>query len=278
MRTIKTLLLLSLLPFCGLAQTSLNAMTFNIRYATPNDGINQWENRKDYVAQTITFYEADLLGLQEATKPQVDYLAEKLSDYDWIGVGRDDGKEKGEYSPIFFKTDRFRLIDWKTVWLSETPDKPSKSWDAALPRRATIATLTDKKSKKNFILINTHYDHIGVLARENSSKLIVELTKELQKKNLPIILMGDFNSTPETSILQVFTQSVYKNTQDASKQPHFGPLDTFNGFESKERAGTNIDHIFVSKEVEVLTHASLSNTWEGRFASDHYAILTKLKF
>lgn len=272
-RLIITLLLV--VSSSAFAQTEYNAMTFNIRYNNPGDGINQWENRKHLVAQTIEYFEADVLGLQEATKVQVDYLADQLTDYEWRGVGRDDGKQGGEYSPVFFRKDKFDLVNWKTFWLSETPDKPSKSWDAALPRIATFVWLKRKKDGGQILVVNTHYDHMGVKARENSSTLLIEEIKRI-KGDLPVILMGDFNSTPEKKPIQTITEGGLFNTQYVSKEPHYGPFYTFNGFKEKEQPDTNIDHIFVSPDVQVLKHASLSNTWEGRFASDHYAVITKV--
>ncbi|MGR3811739.1 endonuclease/exonuclease/phosphatase family protein [Jiulongibacter sp. NS-SX5] len=248
-------------------------MTFNIRYNNPNDGINQWENRKHLVAQTVTYHEADIVGFQEATKTQVDYLSKSLEAYTWVGVGRNDGKEAGEYAPIFWKTDRFKLVKWETIWLSETPEKPSKSWDAALPRIATKVILEDMSSKERITVFNAHYDHIGVVAREKSSEVIVN---HIANKEGTII-MGDLNSTPVDEPLKVFDKAGFYNAQYVSKTPHFGPYDTFNGFESKEQKNSNIDHILVSPDITVLQHASLSNTWEGRFASDHYAVIAEIR-
>ncbi|WP_304236774.1 endonuclease/exonuclease/phosphatase family protein [Jiulongibacter sediminis] len=267
---------LTLLSAPAFSQSEFNAMTFNIRYNNPGDGINQWDNRKHLVAQTIQYYEADFVGLQEATKVQVEYLANQLSEFEWKGVGRDDGKEGGEYSPLFFRKDKFELLNWKTLWLSETPGEPSKSWDAALPRIATFAWLKSKEDGRKILVINTHYDHMGVKARENSSALLIREINQI-KEDLPVILMGDFNSTPEKKTIQTITEGGLFNTQYISKQPHYGPFYTFNGFKEKEQPDTNIDHIFVTPNIQVLKHASLSNTWEGRFASDHYAVIAKIK-
>ncbi len=253
-------------------------MTFNIRFATPNDGINQWENRKEKVAQTITYYEADICGLQEATKPQIDYLAGNLKDFDWIGVGRDDGKQGGEYSPIFYNSKKLKLITWGTQWLSPTPAIPSKGWDAALPRIYTWAKFsTLGKKKKTFYVINTHYDHIGVEARRNSSKMIAEKCLTLAKEGLPVFFMGDLNTQPEEEPYQTVTNIGLLDTEKMSNTPHFGPRGTFNGFQTKEEPQRLIDFIFFTgKNVEVRKHATLSNAWEGLYSSDHYAILANI--
>lgn len=250
-------------------------MTFNIRYATPNDGLNQWENRKEHVAETISYYETDICGLQEATEPQVLFLADKLKAYKWVGVGRDDGKAGGEFSPIFYDSAKLKLTSWKTVWLSKTPDKPSKDWDAALPRIATVAYFKRKADGKSFVAINTHYDHRGEVARVESSKLLLKLIKDIK---VPVILMGDFNSTPTDGPILTYTDGGLKNTHDISEAGHFGPIDSFTGFKPTERENSQIDHIFVNDGIKVLKHAAISQTWEGRFASDHHAILAKLKF
>lgn len=250
-------------------------MSFNIRYATPNDGINQWENRKEHVAETISYFETDICGLQEATEPQVLFLEKALTNYKWIGVGRDDGKSGGEFAPIFYNSAKLNLTSWKTVWLSKTPKKPSKDWDAALPRIATVAHFERKTDGKKFVAINTHYDHRGEVARVESSKLILGL---ISKIKVPVILMGDFNSTPADGPILTFTNGGLHNTQDISKTPHYGPVDSFTGFKSSERENSQIDHIFTNSGIEVLKHAAISQTWEGRFASDHHPILTTLKF
>lgn len=271
-------ILLFLLSTVCFAQNRLNVMSFNIRYATPNDGINQWENRKHLVGETISFFETDLLGLQEATLPQVKYLADQLATMKWIGVGRDDGAEKGEFSPIFYNSSRLVLKDWSTIWLSETPEKPSKNWDAALPRIATIAHFKTLKGKKEFICINTHFDHIGVKARHESAKILAQRVKEFRQKGMKVILMGDFNCNPDEDPILALTNSELKLSENVSKTPHFGPIDTFNGFEAKERERTNIDHILVTAGITVWKHASISQTWQGRFASDHYAVMAQVSF
>ena len=272
--------ILFLFIFCSLqviAQDDINVMTFNIRYATPSAGLNQWENRKEKVAQTISYYHSDIAGLQEATEPQVRYLAEKLENYNWVGLGRDDGKSKGEFAPIFYSKDRLELVKWNTIWLSKTPKVPSKDWDAALPRIATIAYLKRKSDGEVFVAINTHYDHKGEVARVESSKLISRTVNAL-KENYKVILLGDFNSTPKDEAMLTYTENGLSNTKDISKAEHFGPIDTFTGFNSTERPDSQIDHILVSPEIKVKSHATISQAWNGLYASDHHAVLVILSF
>ncbi len=274
----RLILIFALISFQTLAQDDINVMTFNIRYATPSDGVNQWENRKEKVAQTISYYHSDIAGLQEATEPQVLYLAEKLDNYAWVGVGRDDGKAKGEFAPIFYNKDRIQLVKWKTSWLSKTPGIPSKDWDAALPRIATIAHLKRKSDGLTFIAINTHYDHKGEVARVESSKLILEIVNTFLAQGFKVVLMGDFNSRPLDEPILTYTRGGLANSFDISSTSHFGPINTFTGFNNIERPDSQIDHIFVNSEIKVKSHATISQAWEGLYASDHHAVIATLKF
>jgi endonuclease/exonuclease/phosphatase family metal-dependent hydrolase len=150
----------------------LRVMTFNIRYDEPRDKENAWPNRKELVASMIRFHHADLVGLQEALKRQLDDLEKLLPEYAWVGVGRGDGKTEGEYSAILYRKIRFTYLASSTFWLSETPDVASMGWDAAYPRIVTWVKLKDNRTSKTFFHFNTHFDNRGVLAREESSKLL----------------------------------------------------------------------------------------------------------
>ena len=263
--------------FSSFSQQKINVMTFNIRLETVQDGENQWSKRKENLSSMLEFYEADICGMQEVLVGQLRDLTTLLPDYAYVGVGRDDGKEAGEFSPIFYRKDKFTVLESKTVWLSETPETPSKSWDAALNRVVTYAKFKDNKTKKVFYVFNTHFDHIGQVARRESAKMIVERIKAINAKT-PVILTGDFNSTPAEEPIVIVNASLL-DTQILSNLPHFGPQSTFNGFQSKEIDNKLIDYIFVnSDKVEVLKHGTLSNTWGGRFASDHHAVFTQLMF
>ena len=175
----------------------IKVMTYNIRYDTPQDSVNQWPKRAHKVYALIKKYDPDLIGLQEVLHHQLMDLIQNLSAYTYIGVGRDDGKTKGEYSAILYKKDRFNALNQNTFWLSETPQvQGSKSWDAAITRVASWGTFKDLKSKKEFLMINTHFDHIGKEARKNSAALLKQKASEIAK-GVPLIITGDFNCTRE---------------------------------------------------------------------------------
>jgi endonuclease/exonuclease/phosphatase family metal-dependent hydrolase len=263
-----------------MAQSELNVMTFNIRLNIKSDSLNAWPYRKDNLASQILFYEVNLLGVQEALHDQMVDLKERLPRFKYVGVGRDDGKEKGEYSAIFYDTTRLYVLQTETFWLSETPTVAgSKSWDAAITRIVTWAKFLDKKTKKMFFAFNTHFDHIGQVARRESAKIILQKVKEIAG-NTPVIITGDFNSRPTDEPVQVVVDKTNPlhliDTKEISATPHYGPTGTFNAFQSKERDDDPIDYIFIKGKWKVLRHATISETWNGRFASDHFAVLTKV--
>lgn len=177
-----------------LARPFLRVMSFNIRFNTARDSANAWPHRKDLAASMIRFHHANLAGLQEALKGQIDDLAERLPGYGWFGVGRDDGRDKGEFSAIFYRRDRFELLEESTFWLSEEPEViGSKGWDAAITRIVTWGKLRDRSTGKVFFHFNTHFDHRGVRAREESASLLLTKIKEIAGTT-PVIVTGDFNS------------------------------------------------------------------------------------
>ena len=232
-----------------LQSQELNVMTFNIRYNAKNDSLNAWPYRKDNVTSQIKFHTIHILGVQEALHEQVMDLRQSLSQYRHVGVGRDDGKTKGEYSAIFYDTTKLKLIESSTLWLSLTPDVPgSKSWDAAITRIITWAKFTDTRSKKTIFVFNTHFDHIGKEARKESAKLLKRKVKEIAGNN-PVIIMGDFNSRPSDEPIRILVDSTDKDkfidTKAVSLLPHYGPQGTFNGFTSKEIDDEPIDFIFL---------------------------------
>jgi endonuclease/exonuclease/phosphatase family metal-dependent hydrolase len=260
----------------------LNVMTFNIRLNTTSDSLNAWLYRKDKVASQVLFHQTHILGVQEALPDQVKDLQQSLSQYKFTGVGRDDGKNKGEYSAIFIDTTRLKLMESSTFWLSLTPDIPgSKNWDAAITRIVTWAKLYDKKSHKTFFVFNTHFDHIGKEARRESAKLILQQVMKIAGK-MNVIIMGDFNSKPDEDPYKVLTDKAninsFVDSKDISKTLHYGPTGTFNAFKSKEIDDKPIDYIFLRGKWKVLQHATLSQTWGGRFSSDHFPVFAKLNF
>jgi endonuclease/exonuclease/phosphatase family metal-dependent hydrolase len=259
----------------------LNVMTFNIRFNNPKDSANAWPNRKDYAASQVLFHHTHILGVQEALNDQIVDLQDRLKQYKYIGVGREDGKTKGEYSAIFYDTTRLRLLEGSTFWLSENPTVVGKAgWDAALPRIVTWARFRDKKTKKIFYHFNTHFDHMGQQARKESARLLLQKVKDIAG-NTPVIVTGDFNATPTSEPVQVLLNPSDANrltdTKAISKQPHYGPSGTFNAFGPKETSNEPIDWIFVKNGVTVLQHATLSQTWNGRFSSDHFPVYARLR-
>ena len=270
----------TLLLSSSFAQPSLNVMTFNIRYSTLSDSQNAWPYRKEFAASEILFHQVHVLGVQEALQSQMDDLQARLKAYKHIGVGRDDGKQKGEYSAIFYDTTRLQQLQSSTFWLSEDPTAVGKKgWDAAFPRIVTWAKFRDESTNKIFFVFNTHFDHMGQVARRESAKLLLQKVAAISG-NSPAIVMGDFNADPASEPIQVITdKSNPQHLTDSklvSQTPHYGPTGTFNGFGPKERDDQPIDHIFVKNGVDVLQHATLSQTWGGRFSSDHFPVFARV--
>ena len=258
----------------------LNVMTFNIRLNTAGDSLNAWPYRKDNAASQIIFHEIHILGVQEALHDQMLDLKERLKRFKYVGVGRDDGKQKGEYSAIFYDTTRLQVLQTKTFWLSETPAVPgSKGWDASYTRVVTWAKFTDRKTRKTFFVFNTHFDHIGQVARRESAKIVLKTVKEVAG-NAPAMFMGDFNSRPSDEPIGIIKSStgpsMLVDSKEISTTGHYGPTGTFNGFQSKEIHDDPIDYIFLKGKWKVTKHATISQTWGGRFASDHFAVLARV--
>jgi endonuclease/exonuclease/phosphatase family metal-dependent hydrolase len=222
---------------------SIDIMTYNIRYDNTGDGINQWGSRKEKVYSLIRKHDPEIFGVQEALHHQLQDLKTNLNGYDYIGVGRDDGKEKGEYSAIFYKKDRFKIKDSNTFWLSETPSVPgSKNWDAAITRVATWAVFSDKENKKDFMMINTHFDHIGKEARAKSAELLVAQADKLAKST-PLIITGDFNCTRDDKPYQVIISQKMIPLSDPAPD---NPPGTFCNFQVNSIECRPIDYVFTS--------------------------------
>ncbi len=258
------------------AQAEVKVMSYNIRLDVKSDGENWWEKRKDRVAGLMNYYEADFIGAQEVLHHQLTYLKEQLDGYEYVGVGRDDGKQAGEYSCIFYKKHKYTLVKQGTFWLSPTPDTPSKGWDAALNRVCSYGLFKDKKTKKLLWVFNTHFDHMGKTARLESAKLINQKIKELNKGNYPVIVTGDFNSKPEEEPAQ-YMQSQMQNSRNISKLI-YGPADTWNGFKFNQKPDGCIDYIFVShyKNLNVSKFATLTDSYDMKYPSDHFPVLATI--
>ncbi|TDQ15005.1 endonuclease/exonuclease/phosphatase family metal-dependent hydrolase [Algoriphagus boseongensis] len=259
-----------------IAQTHRFA-TFNIRWDNPNDEGNLWKDRAPHVIQLIQFHQIGLFGTQEALAHQMKQLNEGLG-YNSIGVGRDDGMDKGEFSPIHFDPKLYELEDSGTFWLSPTPEKPSKGWDAALNRICTWGRFKDQAGER-FYVFNIHYDHIGQKAREESSKLVLEKIKAINTENLPVIWMGDFNVTPENpAYTTIISHSEWKDARLVSQLPSYGPKGTFTGFDWEKMPDGIIDHIFVNGKVNVLRHGILTDNYGKKYPSDHFPVLVEVQF
>ena len=268
-----TALLPATRPAAAAEPPALRLMSFNLRNSHANDGDHDWPHRRPMVRQTLRFYRPDVLGCQEAYRDQVDALAEDLPDYRWVGVGREDGKEKGEYAPIFYNAARLELVQNGTFWLSPTPETVgSVGWDAALTRIATWARFKDKAAGgREFLAVDTHFDHVGEVARGESATLIVKRAAEIAA-GLPLIVTGDFNSGPETAAYR--TMSGFLTDARAAADVTLGPAGTFGTFTSATRPAPRIDYVFVTNGTRVARFATLSQEWDGgAHASDHFPIL-----
>lgn len=259
----------------------LNIMTFNIRYDNPDDSLDNWQYRKERVANSILFYDVDILGTQEVLNNQMEDLKQALPNYESVGVGREDGKEKGEYSALFYKKDRFTVLDSGYFWLSETPDVAgSKGWDGACERIASWAKLKDENSGKDILALNTHLDHVGQVARREGVNLILDKLEELGN-GLPIILMGDFNARADSDVIhQIVDKSKENHLLDSrSISPVvYGPAWSFHAFgRIPYESRSLIDYIFVSKDIDVKVYGVLAETENEEFLSDHAPVFVRVE-
>lgn len=269
------LMMLALVCQSAFAQktATINIASYNLRYNNKGDGVNAWPNRKENVKALIRYHEFDIFGVQEALVGQLKDVAE-LPEFAYYGKGRDDGKEGGEHSAIFYKKDRFKMLKSGDFWLSETPDKPGLGWDATCCNRiCSWAKFQDLNTKKAFYFFSVHFDHQGVEARRQSGHLMVKKIKEIAG-NTTAILTGDFNSTPETEQIKTIS-GLLQDAHDVTKQPAYGPEGTFNSFKFEAPMDKRIDYIFVSKNVDVLKYGVLTDAKEQRYPSDHQPVVIK---
>lgn len=270
------LLLILTLSFSPLLQSQdLSVMSYNIKYDNVNDTVNNWNFRKEAMVKLVKYYHPSFLGMQEVLYNQLEYLDQNLNHYAYIGVGRDDGKQKGEYSPILYNKENFKLIMSNTFWLSPTPDKISKGWDAALERICTYGLFKDIRTEKELYVFNTHFDHIGELARVNSVKLILEKIQEINTQNLPVVVTGDFNLEPDSEPIQLM-QKQMTDGKNATKKSFYGPTGTFNGFDHSMVLDRRIDYIFVDR-LEVMEYIHIDDRMANNMhISDHLPVLVEL--
>lgn len=254
---------------------TFNVITYNIRNNTPNDGVNAWPLRKDKVAALLKFHQADIFNVQEALPEQVDDLVNSFPGFDHVGVGRDDGKRAGEHMSVFFRKERFEKRADGTFWLNEATTKPGLGWDALCNRTVTWIRLKDKITKKSFYVFNTHFDHRGNKAREESAKLILKSIKQINKENLPLILTGDFNLTKNSVPIQLILKEL-NDTKDKSQALPYGPDGTSGGFDVKVMPRT-IDFIFINDKAGVVRHGVLSDSFGLFYPSDHLPVLVEVR-
>jgi len=268
---------LLLFVFAWSFSQNLKVMSFNIRLNVDSDKENSWTNRKQDAVDLLSYYHPDYFGVQEALPEQMKDIKNGLKNYDYVGVGRDDGKEKGEFSAIFYDTERLQVMKSGTFWLSETPEKPSRGWDADYNRVCTYAVFKDKKSKKEFLAMNLHFDHVGNVARVKSADLILKKIKEINPKNLPLTLSGDFNLTDDTEPIKIISQNL-KDSFYNSEKKHYGPKGTFTAFNVTEVPQDRIDYIFV-KGFKIKSNRHINDRRENLlYPSDHFPVLTELQF
>ena len=245
-------------------------LSYNIRYNSSGDGLDLWELRKTELINQIKELNPMSFGVQESTLTQMKDLEAGLPDYDYVGVGRDDGSTKGEFSAIFYKRGELKVLQEDTFWLSETPEKVSIGWDAALPRICTYAKFELTSSKKRFWHFNTHFDHMGEIARVESAKLIISKIANLVSSGDVIVLSGDFNAEPHEESILVLNHS-FEDPADKVKLQ--GPVGTFSGFQLDAPLNRRIDYIF-TKNVEIKTYQHLNTKRaNGRWISDHLPVL-----
>jgi len=260
----------------SLAQETYNIATYNIRYANPNDEGNLWEDRAPHLINLIRFHEMDIIGTQEGLFNQLEMIKEGLT-FPYIGVGRDTGKKEGEFSAVFYNPEKFTLLEQNSFWLSPTPEKPSKGWDASLNRICSWGKFKSQEGQE-FYVFNVHYDHRGQKAREESSKLIIQKIQTINTQNLPCILTGDFNVEDDNpAYYEIIKGGSMKDSKSESKFPPYGPLGTFTGFKWDMLPEKRIDYIFVNDVVSVTHQGTISDNYGKKYPSDHFPVMVKVR-
>ena len=256
------------------SEAALKVISYNVRYTgePTTDGENHWSYRRHASINMVREERPALIGTQEVLAEQLEFLSENLPEYEAVGVGRDDGVSAGEHMAIFYRKEAVEMLDWGTFWLSPTPDSPTMGWDAACYRTCTWARLRDRASGKEFAVMNTHLDHIGQVAREQSIRLLMQRMSELMGEEMPVVMTGDFNSTTDQPIYAPLKAAM----QDAREvAPASDPRSTFNGW---GRGSGVIDHIFV-RGVEVDRFEVLCDKNYGApYISDHYPVAAEIRF
>lgn len=256
--------------------TAMNVATWNLRLDLASDGPNAWPQRRDMARALIRWHDWDLFGTQEGLIQQIRDL-EAMGEYARVGVGRDDGREAGEHAAIFYRRSRFTLRAHGDFWLSPTPDRPSKGWDARCCNRlASWARLLDGPSGREFVVLSVHFDHEGQVARAESARLMRRRIADIAG-TLPVVCLGDFNATPDAEPIRLMTEAL-ADARAITATPPYGPLGTFNGFRLDAPMTERIDYVFVSRGIRVLKYGVLTDHLERRFPSDHHPVMVRLAF
>ena len=259
----------------GISQP-LTVMTYNLRYDNPGDGANAWSNRSEQIISQILTVKPDLLGTQEGLLSQLETLDSAVTGYQYIGKARDDGKTKGEYCAIFYNSSRMRLIKEGTFWLSDTPEKVSMGWDAACRRVCTYGLFEILNTGRKCWIFNTHFDHIGSLARKQSAVLILQKMEELNQEGYPVILTGDFNSPPQSEPINIITSRLV-DSKTADKSFSMAPEGTFNNFDTSVPSSERIDYVFTSKGFSPNSYTILRESHDERYPSDHFPVIAVIR-
>lgn len=255
------------------SRDDVKVISYNIRFANKKDGANIWQNRAKASPAMIKDYAPDVFGVQEALAVQLEYLDDKLPHYSFVGVGREDGKKKGETMAIFYNTRKVRLLDWGTYWLSETPEKPSRGWDADCKRTATWTLMEMKGSGKKFFYVNTHLDHRGDMAQQKGLELILERIAAMNPEGLPMILTGDFNVEPDAPVLYGLNAKMTAARRSALK------TDSRATFNAWGKSASIIDYIYHSGFSECAEYETIVRQYKDvLYISDHYPIVSRLVF
>lgn len=271
-------LLFALLFFAAIATQAqeLTVASYNVRYFNDGDAQrgNGWARRSPWLCSLVEFMDFDIFGAQEVMHNQLGDLLSMMPQYAYIGVGRVDGKQEGEYSPIFYKRDRFELLDSGTFWLSETPEKPSVGWDAALSRICTWGHFLDRQTQRRFWFFNLHMDHVGVQARHNGGELVMKRIQSMCSPEEAVMLTGDFNVDQNSDVYRVFTASGMLRDSYEIAAKRYAPNGTFNDFSTTNKTDSRIDHVFVSGPVEVLRYGVLTETYRAPVEGSEEAVVS----
>jgi endonuclease/exonuclease/phosphatase family metal-dependent hydrolase len=264
--------------------------TYNLRYDNKGDALagNGWDKRAPVIAGIIRARDIDILGTQEGLSHQLIHLKELRPGYNYIGVGRDDGKDAGEHSAIFYKRDKYEVLDHGDFWLSPVTNRPNKGWDAALPRICTWGKFRERRTGFRFYCFNLHMDHVGVVARRESAKLVLDTIRKMTGR-IPVILMGDFNVDQHDTSYALLANSGFIKDAFVLAPAHYGAGGTFNSFDTNRHSDSRIDHIFLNKAFAVRRYEVSDTAYHTRvdvgsevtarrFPSDHFPVIVVLEY